>query len=95
MSLKKPHILPFLLATVLLLACGHHRYDGELALVDSLQKLDSAYLSDSLLQPIVRYYDRYGTRNQQARAHYLLGQIQTMVTNSLTKVKLNIYGWIF
>lgn len=74
MSLKKPRILPFLLATVLLLACGHHRYDGELALVDSLQKLDSAYLSDSLLQPIVRYYDRYGTRNQQARAHYLLGR---------------------
>lgn len=74
MGLKKPHILPFLLATVLLLACGHHRYDGELALVDSLQKLDSAYLSDSLLQPIVRYYDRYGTRNQQARAHYLLGR---------------------
>ena len=74
MSLKKPHILPFLLATVLLLGCGHHRYDGELALVDSLQKLDSAYLSDSLLQPIVRYYDRYGTRNQQARAHYLLGR---------------------
>ena len=74
MSLKKPRILPFLLATVLLLGCGHHRYDGELALVDSLQKLDSAYLSDSLLQPIVRYYDRYGTRNQQARAHYLLGR---------------------
>lgn len=74
MGLKKPRILPFLLATVLLLACGHHRYDGELALVDSLQKLDSAYLSDSLLQPIVRYYDRYGTRNQQARAHYLLGR---------------------
>lgn len=74
MSLKKPQILPFLLATVLLLGCGHHRYDGELALVDSLQKLDSAYLSDSLLQPIVRYYDRYGTRNQQARAHYLLGR---------------------
>ena len=74
MSLKKPRIIPFLLATVLLLACGHHRYDGELALVDSLQKLDSAYLSDSLLQPIVRYYDRYGTRNQQARAHYLLGR---------------------
>lgn len=74
MSLKKHQIIPFLLATVLLLGCGHHRYDGELALVDSLQKLDSAYLPDTLLQPIVRYYDRWGTRNEQARAHYLLGR---------------------
>ena len=68
------YIIIFLLATILLPGCSRHRYDGELALVDSLQKVDSAYLPDSLLQPIVSYYDRYGSRNQQARAHYLLGR---------------------
>ena len=68
------YIIIFLLATILLPGCSRHRYDGELALVDSLQKVDSAYLPDSLLQPIVSYYDRYGSRNQQVRAHYLLGR---------------------
>ena len=74
MSRKNCHLLLLPLVAALLLGCGHHRYDGELALVDSLQKLDSACLSDSLLQPIVRYYDHHGSRNQQARAHYLLGR---------------------
>ena len=39
--------------------------------------------------------DHLGSIREVMKAEGDLGQIQTMVTDSLTKVKLNIYGWIF
>lgn len=68
--------LYFLLAVTFLMAChDHHRFDATLDIVDSMQRLDSVYISDSLFAPVVSYYDRYGNSLQQARAHYLLGRI--------------------
>ena len=61
---------------VLLTAC----YDGQrrrmLALLDEADSLNRAYAqlpSDTLLLEAADFFDRHGSRNEQVRAHYLLG----------------------
>ena len=70
--------LLILLAAPLLAGCNHSTYQRETELVDSLQRIDSIYLPDSLFAPIVDFYEHHGTHVEQMRAHYLLGRIYHM-----------------
>ncbi len=69
---------PFLLLCVLLtISCRNTADDRRMAQIineaDSLNRNDIAMSNDSLLLMACSYYDRYGTPNEQMRAHYLLG----------------------
>ena len=44
-----------------------------LLLADACNKCYDTLPSDSILQEVADFYDRYGTPNEQVRAHYLLG----------------------
>ena len=64
------------LALLLLAACHPHRRQQMLSLLDEADSLNRAYSdmpSDSLLRDATRYFDRHGSRDEQLRAHYLLG----------------------
>ena len=67
-----------LLAVLLLVACESGRNREMSVLIDRADSLNRSYVPmtdgiDSLLLEAVEYYDRHGTRNEQMRAHYLLG----------------------
>jgi len=66
--------LVYILVTVLLVltACtGTSRHPQLLA--DACNKCYDTLPSDSILHEVADYYDRYGSANEQVRAHYLLG----------------------
>ncbi len=69
-------LLPIIILLTFLTAC----YDGQrremLALLDEADSLNRAYAqlpSDTLLLEAADFFDRHGSRNEQVRAHYLLG----------------------
>ena len=45
----------------------------ELTLAEAMNKAYKDIATDSVMKLVVRYYDRHGSRNQQLKAHYLLG----------------------
>ena len=72
------HLLSVVIMLLALTCCNVGR-NGEMeALLDRADSMNRAYIPmtdgiDSLLLEATHYYDRYGTANQQMRAHYLLG----------------------
>lgn len=72
----KPTIA-LLLTMLLLFSCRNSSDDQRMEQIinqaDSLNKNGHPMTSDSLLVMACEYYDRFGTPNEQLRAHYLLG----------------------
>ena len=65
-----------MLLILVLTACYSGQRRAMLALLDEADSLNRAYAplpSDSLLRRAADFFDRHGTRNDQVRAHYLLG----------------------
>ena len=61
---------------LLLTACYSGQRSEMLALLDEADSLNRAYAqlpSDTLLLEAADFFDRHGSRNEQVRAHYLLG----------------------
>ncbi|MBQ8486755.1 MAG: hypothetical protein IJ533_03780 [Prevotella sp.] len=61
---------------LLLTACYSGQRSRMLALLDEADSLNRAYAqlpSDTLLLEAADFFDRHGSRNEQVRAHYLLG----------------------
>ena len=72
----KTRTLPLLFLLVLLTACSDGQRREMLALLDEADSLNRAYAqlpADSLLRRAADFFDRHGSRNEQVRAHYLLG----------------------
>jgi len=65
------------LVLLLLSACGSReaqRMHYLLQLIDTQNKSDSVFHSDSIQRLLVDYYDRHGTANEKMLAYYLLGR---------------------
>ena len=65
------------LVLLLLSACGSReaqRMHYLLQLIDTQNKSDSVFRSDSIQRLLVDYYDRHGTANEKMLAYYLLGR---------------------
>ncbi len=74
--MKSHGVLLLFLALTMLSACHSGQRRAMLALLDEADSLNRAYAplpSDSLLRRAADFFDRHGTRNDQVRAHYLLG----------------------
>ena len=72
------NLLTVFLLLMALSSCDVGKCGDMDALLDRADSMNRAYIPmtdgiDSLLLDATRYYDRYGTPNQQVRAHYLLG----------------------
>ena len=72
------NLLTVFLLLMALSSCDVGKRGDMDALLDRADSMNRAYIPmtdgiDSLLLDATRYYDRYGTPNQQVRAHYLLG----------------------
>ncbi len=64
-----------LLAVLLLVACDNgERQRLQLAELERQNRADSLMLNDSLARDLAYWFDRHGTRNEQMRAHYILGR---------------------
>ena len=64
-----------LLAVLLLVACDNgERQRLQLAELERQNRADSLMLNDSLACDLAEWFDRHGTRNEQMRAHYILGR---------------------
>ncbi len=66
-----------ILVLLLLSACGSReaqRMHHLLQLIDTQNKSDSVFHSDSIQRLLVDYYDRHGTANEKMQAYYLLGR---------------------
>ena len=64
-----------LLAVLLLVACDNgERQRLQLAELERQNRADSLMLNDSLARDLADWFDRHGTRNEQLRAHYILGR---------------------
>ena len=64
-----------LLAVLLLVACDNgERQRLQLAELERQNRADSLMLNDSLARDLADWFDRHGTRNEQMRAHYILGR---------------------
>lgn len=46
----------------------------QLAELERMNRADSLMTNDSLASDLARWFDRHGTRNEQLRAHYILGR---------------------
>lgn len=65
------------LVLLLLSACGSRedqRMHHLLQLIDTQNKCDTVFRSDSIQRLLVAYYDRHGSANERMLAHYLLGR---------------------
>ncbi len=63
------------LAVLLLVACDNgERQRLQLAELERQNRADSLMLNDSLARDLADWFDRHGTRNEQMRAHYILGR---------------------
>lgn len=65
------------LVLLLLSACGSkeaQRMHYLLLLIDTQNKCDTVFRSDSIQRLLVNYYDRHGSANERMLAHYLLGR---------------------
>lgn len=76
--MKRLTFFALILLLLLLVACDGGQRQRMEALLDRADSLNRAYVPmtgglDTLLGEATRYYDRYGTANEQMRAHYLLG----------------------
>jgi len=68
--------LVLLIPLLLLTACHSGQRREMLALLDEADSLNRTYAqlpADSLLRRAADFFDRHGSRNEQVRAHYLLG----------------------
>ena len=64
-----------LLAVLLLVACDSGEQQRlQLAELERQNRADSLMLNDSLARDLADWFDRHGTRNEQMRAHYILGR---------------------
>ena len=74
--MKAIRLLVLLIPLLLLTACHSGQRREMLALLDEADSLNRAYAqlpADSLLRRAADFFDRHGSRNEQVRAHYLLG----------------------
>lgn len=76
--MKRLTFFALILLLLLLVACDGGQRQRMEALLDRADSLNRAYVPmtgglDTLLGEATRYYDRYGTANEQMRAYYLLG----------------------
>ena len=63
------------LAVLLLVACDNGEQQRlQLAELERQNRADSLMLNDSLARDLAEWFDRHGTRNEQMRAHYILGR---------------------
>ena len=63
------------LAVLLLVACDSGEQQRlQLAELERQNRADSLMLNDSLARDLALWFDRHGTRNEQMRAHYILGR---------------------
>ena len=70
----RPTVWTFL-AVLLLVACDNgERQRLQLAELERQNRADSLMLNDSLARDLADWFDRHGTRNEQLRAHYILGR---------------------
>ena len=71
------------LVLLLLSACGSReaqRMHYLLLLIDTQNKSDSVFRSDSIQRLLVDYYDSHGTANEKMLAYYLLGRAKIRMT---------------
>ena len=70
----RPAVRMFL-AVLLLVACDSGEQQRlQLAELERQNRADSLMLNDSLARDLADWFDRHGTRNEQLRAHYILGR---------------------
>ena len=67
-------LLMLLLLTVLGACDNGERQRLQLEELEGMNRAGSLMTNDSLALELVRYFDDHGTRNEQMRAHYLLGR---------------------
>ena len=79
------------LAVLLLVACDSGEQQRlQLAELERQNRADSLMLNDSLARDLADWFDRHGTRNEQLRAHYILGR--TYADRGETPAALDAYN---
>ena len=87
------------LVLLLLSACGSReaqRMHYLLQLIDTQNKSDSVFHSDSIQRLLVDYYDRHGTANEKMLAYYLLGRAHyDMSVQAISNVRRRLLQRVF